>query len=338
MGCSKGSTTTALPVEIQRDEIGKLMMSGKVTMRHKVLLAKFCKFFIKREFSPPNMDTLYFSSQEENSLYLFNIFTQQISKANLTKYTFPYAYDLIQYRNEIYISGGTEDSFCFKVKNTMACNWQSSTSSRMLLLKCANLPEPLFYHSMCLHHDRYVFVVGGSNRNSHYIDRTYKYDIDGDMWEPYASMKVGRSKCSTISINNRLYAFGGEDIKQADVLEYIDTSKANSCFEVINLAFKFHRVKSDTFARAVLCQVDSDELMIFGGGHKGSKKSYIFDTSKKELISGLPLPSKTRFNQMKPQYRERVYYAISVIGSTGQMMISLDLQTRVFNELILKKY
>lgn len=151
--------------------------------------------------------------------------------------------------------------------------------------------KPMLYHkfdfSLCYFRD-HLFVMGGKNSAKKVVKTCEKYSVKTNRWMKMKDAKIERFAASACGLeeNSCVYLFGGRSNKDdemvKDIEEYnIETDTWKRIFKLKNF--------NQWVPVEVLCsvQVDKNKILIFGGCDKevnDSKRSYILDMEKKELV------------------------------------------------------
>ena len=171
-----------------------------------------------------------------------------------------YSYKFSSYCNtpkDLYISGGNS-------KNLSGKNFWRINTIKTNIEKLKDLPKDKENHSMIFIPNRYIYFIGGNNKNTFYYDELF------DTFTSWAEMNKPVKSPSLILINNTfIYSFGEQtEDSQDDFFERTNLKSNNPSWETIVLKYQIFPMKD--FGSAI---GDDNDIYFFGRKKRKRRKN-----------------------------------------------------------------
>ena len=178
----------------------------------------------------------------------------------------------------------------------------------------AQMPPMSYYAIAALGDDIYFF--GGHDRTGYYTNNCWRYDTKANVWEQKGNMPIPGGNFSAVTINNRIYTFGG-------------VSGFNDCREYNPATDTWQKKVSGATARYGHAAVAvNDKMYVFGGTSSGQYLSDCWEYS--------PVTNSWTQKASAPQVMERPKATVVdgvVYICTGYHMMSYEPQSDAWTEL-----
>ena len=240
-------------IELIIEEINLLIENNKIY--YERLLKPYENPFRVLVFTPNEFDVSIKSYPNETiDLYqLYNYSDDSSSYCNTPK--------------DLYISGG-------KVKSLGGKSFWRINSVKTNIEKLKDLPLDKENHSMIFIPSRYIYIIGGNNKNTFYYDELF------DTFTSWAEMNKPVKKPSLILLNNTfIYSFGEQTENSInDFFERTNLKSNNASWESLILKNQFLPVKDFGVAMS-----DDNEIYFLGGRKERGEKVYKFNLSTQQI-------------------------------------------------------
>ena len=160
-----------------------------------------------------NAIIIYNIKPKTKNIYSFNFDTKKIDEIklnfnNISINTFDLCHAILNYKNDLYISGGTDSPNLF-------CKYSSHNNNNKNIIKLQDIPSPHSSHGI-LSLKSNIYIVSGSNSK-----KVEKYNLIENNWENICDLNECHIWPSCLGYKNRyIYVFGGLFNKNKNNNEY----------------------------------------------------------------------------------------------------------------------
>ena len=288
----------------------KSILLGEEKIYYEKILKPFDKPFKVLVFTPNEFNVSIKSYPNET-----------IEKLKLKKFSLK----LSSYCNtpdDLYISGGTGDDYTSS--NSGNKHFWKINSIKTNIEKLNDLPIDKQNHSMIYIPKRYIYFIGGNNKN------TFYYDIFFSGFTSWANMnKPVKNPCLILVNNIYIYSFGNPDINNSGnnfVFERTNLKSANPKWEIRTVNNQILPLRN--FGGICI----SDEIYFLGGRHNRGEKMFKFNTTSENIE--ICKQENTKLNPLDKNFYELNEYNSVMVPDCDN---NENIQIIIFNK-IRKKY
>ena len=212
---------------------------------------------------------------------------------------------------DLYISGGNKNNQGLK-------NFWRINSIKTNIEKLKDLPIDKENHSMIYIPKRYIYFIGGNNKNTFYYDELF------NTFTSWAEMNKQVKSPSLIFVNNTfIYSFGEQnENSQNDFFERTNLKSTKPSWEIINLE------KNVNFPMKNFCAAiaDDNEIYFLGGRQERRDKIYKYNLSTLQIEK-----CKQENTTLKPI--DKNFYPLNDYNSAiiPETKIGKNIQVIIFN-------
>ena len=232
----------------------------------------------------------YYQRSEYPELSNFNLFTAYCNAKNC-----------------LYLSGGEKEQPYELEENSsiygdfICIDLSGMNKDKLVINQLDKLIEPRTWHSMIFVPNKYIFIVGGSNKKSVEL-----YDIEEKKLTKDSDLNEIRCECTLCLVNNMyLYAFCGFVLHNdySNTIERCNLFKAKREWENVDYIDKSAtKLKPSFFA---ISYFKNNELLLIGGNDSGGdeRNDYLYkigiDENEKDQIEDYKFDIKEKINIFK---------------------------------------
>ena len=218
----------------------------------------------------------------------------------------------------LYLSGGTGDDY--SSLNSGNKHFWKISSIKTNIQKLNDLPINKQYHSMIFIPKRYIYFIGGNNKN------TFFYDLFFFTFTSWANMNMQVKNPFLILVNNIfIYSFGALDINNTGnnlIFERTNLKSSNPKWELKNLKNQVLPLKN--FGGTGV----SDEIYFLGGRTNRGEKMYKFNVTTENI-------EKCKQENTKLRPLDKNFYDLNEFNSVmiPDCQMNKDIQIIIFNKI-----
>ena len=289
----------------------------ELIIENKNILLEENKLYYEKILKPfDNPFKILVFSPNEFNLSIKSYPKESIDKLKLYKFSL----SMSSYCNtpdNLYISGGPGDDY--SSTNSGNKHFWKINSIKTNIEKINDLPIDKQNHSMIYIPKRYIYFIGGNNKN------TFFYDIFFSTFKSWANMnKPVKNPCLILVNNIFIYSFGNPDINNTSnnfTFERTNLKSSNPKWELKVIQNQILPIRN--FGGILV----SDEIYFLGGRHNKGEKMFKFNITSENI--GICKQENTRLKPLDKNFYELNEFNSVMIPDCND---SENIQIIIFNK------